>query len=110
MQNSEVVLCMRTAFKAFMPNGIYHHYQLKQSISVLRDVRWYFFHFHSNFYRKLCEQTVYILIRHRVRLRRLILTCTICLCPRKRALGKYGIKCNYFAYLIKVAEIGEVYC
>ena len=26
----------------FMPNGISHRYQLEQSISVLRDVRWYF--------------------------------------------------------------------
>ena len=33
---------MRTAFKPFIPNGISHSYQLEQSISVLRDVRWYF--------------------------------------------------------------------
>ena len=33
---------MRTAFNPFMPNGISHRYQLEQSISVLRDVRWYF--------------------------------------------------------------------
>ena len=25
-------------------------------------------------------------------------------------LGIYGLKCNYFAYLIRVAEIWEVYC
>ena len=36
---------MRTAFNAFMPNGISYRYQLAQSISVLRDVRWYFFIF-----------------------------------------------------------------
>ena len=29
----------------FMLNGISHRYQLEQSISVLRDVRWYFFIF-----------------------------------------------------------------
>ena len=42
----------------FMLNGISRRYQLEQSISVLRDVRWYFFHFYSNFNRKLCKQTV----------------------------------------------------
>ena len=41
---------------------------------------------------------------------RLIWVCTICLCPTKRALGIYGLKCNYFAYLMRVAEIWEVYC
>ena len=51
MLNSEFVHCMRTAFNPFMPNGISHRYQLKQSISVLRDVRWYFSFF------KLCKQT-----------------------------------------------------
>ena len=29
----------------FMPNGIFHRYQLKQSISVVKDVGWYFFIF-----------------------------------------------------------------
>ena len=29
-------------FNPFMPNGIYHHYQLDESISGLRDVGWYF--------------------------------------------------------------------
>ena len=104
MFNSEFVHCMRTAFNPFMPNGISHRYQLKQSISVLRDVRWYF-----SFFR-LCKQTVETLIRHRFRPARLIWVCTICLCPRKRTLGIYGLKCNYFAYLIRVAEIWEVYC
>ena len=28
-----------------MPKGISHRYQLEQSISVLRDVGWYFFKF-----------------------------------------------------------------
>ena len=32
------------------------------------------------------------------------------LSPTKRMLGIYGLKCNYFAYLIRVAEIWEVYC
>ena len=47
---------MRTAFNPFMPNGISHRYQLEQSISVLRGVRWYF-SFFSSFNRKLCKQT-----------------------------------------------------
>ena len=42
MLNSEYVHCMRTAFNPFMPDGISHRYQLKQSISVVRDVRWSF--------------------------------------------------------------------
>ena len=59
MLNSEFVHFMRTAFNPFMPNGISHghRYQLKQSISVLRDVRSYF-SFSFNFKRKLCKQTV----------------------------------------------------
>ena len=39
MLNSELVHCMRTVVNPFMLNGISHRYQLKQSISVLRDVR-----------------------------------------------------------------------
>ena len=42
MLNSEFVHFMKTAFNPFMPNGISHRYQLEQSISVLRDARWYF--------------------------------------------------------------------
>ena len=40
--NSEFVDFMRTALNPFMPNGISYHYQLEQSIFVLRGVRWYF--------------------------------------------------------------------
>ena len=29
---------------------------------------------------------------------------------QKRPVGIYGLKCNYFAYLIRVAEIWEIYC
>ena len=99
MLNLEFVHFMRTAFSPFIPNGIYHRYQLEQSISVLRDVRWYF-SFLFNFNRDLCKQTV----------ETLIWVCTICLCPTKRTLGIYGLKCNYFAYLIRVAESWEVNC
>ena len=42
MLNKEFVHFMRTAFNPFMPNGISHRYQSGPSISVLRDVRWYF--------------------------------------------------------------------
>ena len=28
----------------------------------------------------------------------------------KSTLGIYGLKCNYLAYFIRVAEIWEVYC
>ena len=105
--NSELVHFMKTAFNPFMLNWISHRYQLEQSISVLRGVRCYFSF--SSFKRKLCKQTVETLIRRRI-LRRLIWVCTICLCPTKRTLGIYGLKCNKFAYLKWVTEIWEGYC
>ena len=37
-----ILFLFRNEFNPFMPNGISHHYQLEQSISVLRDVGWYF--------------------------------------------------------------------
>ena len=99
---------MRTAFNPFMPNGISHRYQLEQSISVLRDVRWYFsFLFKCN--RKVCKQTVETLIRRRI-LWCLIWVCTVCLCPTKRTLDIYGLKMQLFCYLIRVPEIWEVDC
>ena len=48
------------------------------------------FHSYSNFNRTSCKQTVEILIRH-CSLWRLILVCTMCLCPTKRTLGQYGL-------------------
>ena len=45
MLNSEFVHFMRTAFNLFMRNGISHRYQLEQSFSVLRDVRYFLFLF-----------------------------------------------------------------
>ena len=45
MLNSEFVHFMRTAFNPFMPNGISHRYHLEQSISVLKDVRYFSFLF-----------------------------------------------------------------
>ena len=42
MLNSEFVHFMKKAFNPYMQNGISQHYQLEQSISVLKDVRWYF--------------------------------------------------------------------
>ena len=85
MLNSEFVHFMRTAFNPFMLNGFFHCYQLEHSISVLRDVRWYFFIFIQN--RKSCnsedpDQTPFLW--------RLIRVCAICLCTTKRALGIYG--------------------
>ena len=40
--------------------------------------------------RNYCWQTVKTLIRRRV-LRRLIWVCTVCLCPKNRTLGLYGL-------------------
>ena len=45
MLNLEFVHFIRTAFNSFMPNGVVHRYQLEQSITVLRDVRRYFYIF-----------------------------------------------------------------
>ena len=84
MLNSEFVHCMRTSFNPFMQSGISHPYQLKQSTSVLRDVKWYF-SFLFNFNRKLCKQTVETLIRHRVRLGRLSGSALFAYVPEKGA-------------------------
>ena len=53
-------------FNPLKPNGISQSYQLNQSISVLRVVGWYFFHFYSNFKRIFCKQIVETLIRRRL--------------------------------------------
>ena len=98
MLNSEFAHFMRTAFNQFMPNGISHRYQLEQSISVLRDVRWYF-SFLFNLNRKLCKQTVETLGLH-----------YLPMSHKKDARHIWVKKCNYFAYHIRVAEIWEVYC
>ena len=44
----------------------FQYYQLDKSISVLRVVGCYFFHFYSNFNRAFCKHTVENLIRHSV--------------------------------------------
>ena len=74
----------------FRPKGISHSNQLDQSISVLRDVGWYFSLFY-NFNRTFCQQTVETLIRRRI-LWRLIWISTVCLCPTKRTLDLYVLK------------------
>ena len=79
-----------TVFSPLLPNGISRLYQLDRSVSVLRVVGCFFFHFYSNFNITFFQQTVETLIRRRV-LRRLIWVCTACLCPTKRALGLYGL-------------------
>ena len=48
------------------------------------------FHFYSISNRNSCKQTVKTLIRRRD-LRRLIWVCTVCLCPKDRTLGLYGL-------------------
>ena len=65
-----------------------------------------FFHFHSNFKRNFCKQTVKNLIRHRVS-RRLIWFCTVCLCPTKRTLGLYRLNTHYH---VPVAAKTSVIC
>ena len=48
------------------------------------------FYFNLNFDRTFCKQTVETLIRRRF-LRRLVWVSIVCLCPRKRTLGLYGL-------------------
>ena len=48
------------------------------------------FHFDSTFDRNFFKRPVKILIRRRV-LRCLIRVCTVCLCPKNRKLGLYGL-------------------
>ena len=76
---------VKQTLNPFKPNGISLHYQLDQSISILRVVLWYFFHFYSNFNRTFCKQTVETLIRCHI-LRHLIWVSTVCQCPSKRTL------------------------
>ena len=57
------------------------------------------FNSYSNFDRTICKQTVETLIRHR-KLRRLILDCTVYLCPTKGTLGLYGLN-NFNARTIE---------
>ena len=93
----------------FMPNGISHHYQFEQSISVLRDVRWYFFYFFQilieNYARNSGDpdQTT----------RSVVSDLDLLYVPmshKKDARHTWVKKCNYFAYLIRVAVIWGVYC
>ena len=76
-------------FNPFKPNGISQHYQLEQSITVLRDVGCFF----SNFNRTFQKQTVETLIRCR-RTLHLVWVCTVWLCPTKRMLGLHGLMSN----------------
>ena len=82
MLNSEFVHCMRTAFNPFMLNGISHCYQLKQS-SLFEGILVGIFHFYSKLDKKLCNQTVETLIKHRVRQRRLIWAALFANVPEK---------------------------
>ena len=96
MLNSEFVHCMRTAFNPFMPNGISHHYRLKQSISFFRDVRCVFFifiqilieNYASKWWRPWSDT---------------VLDCSVwsgsalfAYVPEKRTLGIYGLKMQLF--------------
>ena len=62
-------------------------------------------HFHPNFNRTFCRQTVKNLIRRHI-LRRLIWFCTVCRCPTKRVLGLYGlIKLLYLYFNMYIKPI-----
>ena len=82
--------------KPFKPNGIFHSYQLDQSISVFEGC-WVIFFILFNYNRTFCKKTVWTLIRRRV-LWRLIIVRVVCLCPTKRTLiilGLYGLASEF---------------
>ena len=80
----------------YLPSGLFHPYQLGESISIFRGgwcfvVFFFFILFVILFHRNSDKQTVKTLIRRRV-LRRLIWFCTVCLCPKHGTPGLYGLK------------------
>ena len=56
-------ICTGYNFNPFKPNELSYLHLLDETISNIRGVGWYFFHFHSHSYRNFCEQTVETLIR-----------------------------------------------
>ena len=78
-----VVTC---CFNPFLPSGLFHPYQLDESISIFRGgwciVFYFYFIFDTNSYK----QTVKTLTRRRVP-QCLIWVCTVCLCPNNGTLG-----------------------
>ena len=94
-----------------LPNGLFHPYQLDESISNFR-VSGLLFHLCLIFNRNSCKQTVKTLIRRRV-LRRLIWVCTVCLCPKNGALGLYGLStsnASYNAYFARILMNSKAGC
>ena len=61
------------------------------------------FHYYSNFNRAFFKQKVENLIRY-CSLWRLILVCTICLCPTKRTLVYYRLN-NFVVYVTRISCI-----
>ena len=98
---------MRTAFNPFMLNGISHGYLLEQSVSVLRDVRWYF-SFLFKFYKIMQansgdpDQTPHYVVSD----------LGLCYLPMShiKDARHIWVKMQLFSYLIRVAEILEVDC
>ena len=81
-------------FNPFKPNGISHHYQLEQYISVLRGIGGIFLFFFSILNRTFQKQTVETLIRCSGMLH-LVWVCTVWLCPTKSTLGLYGLMSDF---------------
>ena len=95
---------MRTVFNPFNPNGIFQPYQLEQSISVLRDVRWIFY---SSLNRKFMQansgdpdHTPHSVASY------LGLHCLYM--SHEKDARHIWVKMQLFCYLIRVAEIWEV--
>ena len=78
---AHVNLC---GFNPHLPNGLSHHYHLDVSTFNFRGIR-SSFHFYFIFYRNSCEQTVWS------QMRCLIWVYTVCICPKKKTPGLYGL-------------------
>ena len=69
------------------------------------------FHFYSISNRYSCKQTVKTLIRCCVLLKRRIRVFTVCLCPKNRTLGLYGLisRANYFRAILEAEGAAKMF-
>ena len=92
-----------------MPNGISHLIDWNSRF-LFKGVLGGIFHFYSRFYRKLCKQTVETLTRQLHSVASDLSLHYLPMSHKKDASHIWVKECNYFAYLIRNAEIWEVYC
>ena len=86
-------LCIKTAnmkasFNPNLSNGLSHHYHLDESTFNFRGIRSIFFFIFISIFIEIPVSSVN---PDEQRLRRLICVCTVCLCPKNRTPGLYGL-------------------